>query len=244
MSGFETYDLSRMQTGEEMTPLCFTDKPDKKEWLEQRLGMITGSKFGKLVVKSKDKQSYSLSKSETATNLIYKIAWERLLRHGNISNGLGRLNESSKPMEHGNDYEGEAIQKYVEYTGNKVDYAQRFIRHDDYIGGTPDGFVGDDGIIEVKCPWNGGLHIKSLLTRQIYNTEYVYQIQGYLWITGRSWCDFITYDPDLIEGLQINVIRVERDESIIKGICLVMEKVKELIQEIMENKAFKSLSIQ
>jgi hypothetical protein len=208
---------------------------EESDWKKDRLGMITGSNFGKLIVKSRDKKSYVLSSGTTATNLIYKIAWERLLKDGNISNGLGRLDVSSKAMQHGNDFEGQAILKYMEVTGLKVDYAQRFIKLDDFIGGTPDGFIGDDGLIEVKCPFNGGNHLKSLLTNEIYNPEYLYQIQGYLWVTNRKWCDFVTYDPDLIEGLQINIIRVERDHQLIEAIKLIMGEVKEKLTEIINN---------
>lgn len=213
-----------------------TKDTEELQWLEKRLGMITGSQFGKLVKKTKDKQSFTLSQSETTDNLIYKIAWERLLKSGNISNGLGRLNISSKSVEHGNDYEGEAILKYEEQTGNKVDYTQRFIEFDEWIGGTPDGFIDDDGLIEVKCPWNGGNHIKSLIEEKIYNQEYIYQIQGYFWITDRQWCDFVTYDPDLVEELQLNIIRVYRDEQIIEGIKAVMQMVKDKIENIINNK--------
>lgn len=212
---------------------------EEKEWLTDRLGMITGSNFGKLVVQTRDKKGYTLSKGVTAEKLIYKIAWERLLTYGNISNGLGRLNISSREMQHGNDYEGQAILKYEEVTGNKVISEQRFIKHDDWIGGTPDGFINDDGLLEVKCPFNGGNHLKSLLTGEIYNKEYIYQIQGYLWVTGRKWCDFVTYDPDLLEGLQINIIKIPRDEELIKAISKVMELVKTKIKEIIEHEKLK-----
>lgn len=224
---------------ESIDSLNISEEENKTEWLQDRLGMITGSNFGKLVVKSRDKKSYVLSKGATATSLIYKIAWERLLKNGNISNGLGRLSVSSKAMEHGNDYEGQAILKYIEQTGRKVDFAQRFLKLDDFIGGSPDGFVGDDGLIEVKCPFNGGNHLKSLLTNEIYNTDYLYQMQGYLWVTGRKWCDFVTYDPDLIDGLQLNIIRVQRDEELIEAIKLIMEEVKEKLNEIINNEKLK-----
>ena len=91
----------------------------------------------------------------------------------------------------------------------------------------------------MKCPFNGGNHLKSLLTNEIYNPEYLYQIQGYLWVTNRKWCDFVTYDPDLIEGLQINVIRIERDDQLIEAIKLVMEEVKEKLREIINNEKLK-----
>lgn len=233
--------LDNAVAGEELSPLRFHDNQEPDELQLQRLGMITGSQFGKFVVKTKDKKGFTLSTSQSATNLIYKIAWERLLKSGNISNGLGRLNFNSAPTNHGHDYEQEAIQRYMEVTGNEVDYHQKFIEHDSFIGGTPDGYIGKDGLIEVKCPWDGGNHLRSMLSGEIYNQEYVYQIQGYLWITGRKWCDFITYDPDLHESLQINVIRVYRDEVIIAGISEVMEAVKLKVEELINNEIFKSI---
>ncbi len=206
------------------------------EWRTKRLGNVTGSQFGKFVKLSKDKSSFVLSSGKVAEDLIYKIAWERLLKEGNVSEGLGRLSVSSQSMQHGNDFEGEAILKYIERTGIEVRYEQEFIQKGEWIGGTPDGFIGDDGIIEVKCPWNGGNHLKTLLTKEIYNSEYIYQIQGYLWITGRKWCDFVTYDPDLIDELQLSITRIERNEEIIEEIKMVIDeviaKIKEIINQI------------
>lgn len=234
------YDFSVFHNTDDWSALKLNDKskcinkPD--DFYENHLGMITGSEFGYLIVKSKDRKEYVLSNNKTAEDLIYKTAWERLLKQGNISNGLGRLNIHSSSLEHGNEYEQEAILKYMQITGNDVDYTQRFIQIDSFIGGTPDGLIGDDGIIEVKCPWNGGNHIRSLLTREVYNPKYIYQIQGYLWITERLWCDFVTYDPDLCDYLQLNIIRIGRDEEIISGIQSVMNQVKNKITEIMENR--------
>lgn len=212
---------------------------EENEWEKQRLGMVTGSNFSKLVKKSRDKKSYQLSESKMASDLIYKIAWERLLKQGNISNGLGRLNVSSREMQHGNDYEGQALLKFQEETGLEVVPNTGFHKHDDWIGGTPDAFVEDDAIVEVKCPWNGGNHIYSLLNKVVYNDDHMYQIQGYLWITGRKKCYFVTYDPDLIDELQLNIIEVGRDEEMISGIANVMEEVKKKITEIIENEKLK-----
>lgn len=212
---------------------------ENNDWHIERLGKVTGSTFGTLIVKTADRKGYKLSAGKTAETLIYKIAWERLLLSGDISNGLGRLNVSSREMQHGNDFEGAAIAKYEEEKQIEVKRGDSFIKKSEWIGGTPDGFIGDDGLIEVKCPFNGGNHLKSLLTGEIYNKDYLFQIQGYLWITGRKWCDFVTYDPDLIEGLQLNVIRIDRDEEIIKAIETIMNEVIEKIKGIINNEKLK-----
>lgn len=208
--------------------------PDEEtDWRIERLGNITGSIFGKFVKQSRDKKGYELGKGKVAENLIYKIAWERLLKEGNISDGLGRLNINSMAIEHGTVYEGHASVKYTERTGREIISEQKYYSKNEWIGGTPDGFVGEDGLIEIKCPWNGGNHLHTLITEKIYNPEFVYQIQGYLWITGRKWCDFVTYDPDLIDELQLSITRIPRDEQIIEGIQLVLEQVKEKIELII-----------
>lgn len=206
-----------------------------EQWQKDRMGKITASMFADFV--KKDKQgNYFLSDSETAKNLIYKIAWERLVLNGDFANALNRLGVSSQATEHGNMYEGAAVLRYEKFTGRTVEYINRYNAYNDSVGGTPDGYIGEDGIIEVKCPYNGGNHLRTLLTGEMYNKDYGYQIQGYLMITGRKWCDFVTYDPDMPEGLDISVNRIDRDEDIIEGIKLVIgeavEKLKEIINQI------------
>ena len=239
IAGLDLGLLRTLKSADKPTALKFGDESEEQQWREKRLGMLTGSEFGKLVVRSKDRKGYVLSTGEVATRLIYRTAWERLLKAGNISNGLGRLNVNSASLEHGEEYEGEAILLYMDRTGREVDYRQKFIEYDSFIGGTPDGYVGEEGLIEVKCPWDGGNHIRGILTGEVYNPEYIYQMQGYMWMTGRKWCDFVTYDPDLCEALQLNVIRVERNETIICGIRSVLEEAKSKIEEIMNNERFK-----
>jgi len=91
------------------------------------------------------------------------------------------------------------------------------------FGASPDGLVGDDGGVEIKCP-SGGVHLRCLMSGEI-PTEYVPQVQGNLWITGRSWWDFVTYHPEMPS----EVIRVARDEEYItalaKGIGAFVQKL-------------------
>lgn len=206
------------------------------DWQIERLGKTSPSTWGKLVKKDRS-GGYILSTGKVAKDLIYKIAWERLLKSvldgQKISNGLSRISFNSKPTDHGNDYEGEAVLKYIEKTGNKVNLtAYRYHEVNDYLGGTPDGFVGDDGLIEVKCPWNGGNHLQTLLEGEVYNQEYIYQMQGYMWICDKQWCDFVTYDPAMPDGLDIAVVRVMRNDDVISGIRMVIDQVIEKIKKL------------
>jgi hypothetical protein len=83
-----------------------------------------------------------------------------------------------------------------------------------FVCGLPDRLVDSDGIAEVKCPANPLNHVKNLLDTSQYD-DYKYQIQGYLWITGRKWCDFVSYGADFPLGFELSVTRIERDEAII-----------------------------
>lgn len=233
--------LREMERAENLTPLKFHDREDKDGIMEARLGRITGSNFGKVVARTKDKKGYALSAGEVAKKLIYRAVWERLLISGTISDGLRRLDVNSPSVLHGEEYEAEAIQRYMEVTGNEVDYKQKFIEHDAYIGGTPDGYIGNEGLIEVKCPKDGSNILISLIEKEVYNKEHMYQMQGYLWMTGRKWCDYVVYDPHINPAFQLNIIRVERDEAIIAGIAGVMEQVKLKIDEIMNHEKLRQL---
>lgn len=206
---------------------------DEKDWHIQRLGKVTGSQLGKFVVKDKKTGGYKLSQGKVASDLLYKIAWERFLI--TESDGLNRLNVSSQSMQHGNDYELDAIKSYEEITGNKVKLGgYNFICNDNFFGGTPDGFIDEETIIEAKCPWNGGNHLKSLLTKEIYNQDHFYQIQGYLLLTGAKKCDYVTYDPDLPDGINTSIIRIDRDEEVIEAIQSIVDECKVVITELIE----------
>ncbi len=208
-----------------------SDTAQDIEWLRKRAGKVTASNFANFIKKDKN-GGYKLSDGKVAEDLIYKIAWERFVINGNIADAFNRVSISSKATEHGIENEGAAVYRYQQVTGTQVDYINRFVQIGEWIGGTPDGYIGEDGIIEVKCPFNGGNHLRSLLTKEVYNTDYIYQIQGYLWLTKRKWCDFISYDPDMPQPLDIAIIRVERDETIIEALQQVIGEVVEKIKSL------------
>lgn len=209
------------------------DVPNQEsEWLKERLGKVTGSQLGKLIVKDKSK-GYKLSSGKVASDLLYKIAWERFLI--TESEGMNRLNVSSQSMQHGTDYEMAGIKKFEEVTGIGVEPSEyKFISKSDFFGGTPDGFTEDGGIIEVKAPWNGGNHLKTLLTGEIYNDDHFYQMQGYLYLTGLSHCWYCTYDPDLPEGLNISYNKIKRDEEVIGAVESIVEECRLIVSQLIE----------
>jgi hypothetical protein len=155
-----------------------------------------------------------------------------------------RFPEISTPeMRHGLTYEFEAIQAYEQATGHTIIVPEDRITAQEFafVSGLPDGLVGADGIIEVKCP-NLRNHLDNLMEgAQI--AQYMYQMQGYLWLTGRKWCDFVSYHPaeaygfngEVIatcpEHLQLSIQRVERDEEIIASIIARIEPFWGLVYE-------------
>lgn len=233
-------DLSWLDTigndspGDESIEVFANVENEESIWRKERLGKVTGSQLGKLVVKDKSK-GYKLSTGKVASDLLYKIAWERFLI--TESEGMNRLNVSSQSMSHGNDYELSGIEKFTEVTGISVEPSgQKFKTKGEFFGGTPDGFTEDGGIIEVKAPWNGGNHLKTLLTGEIYNDDHFYQIQGYLYLTDLEFCWYVTFDPDLPEGLNISINKIERDEEVISAIESIVEECRKIVEELI-NKA-------
>lgn len=210
---------------------------EEEIWLKERAGRITGSVLGKLVKKDR-KGGYMMSTGKMADDLLYKIAWERFLMHDAAA--LMRNKISTKATDHGQTWEQEAIDKFTEITGLEVkSTGQSFIAMGDYFGGTPDGEVSDNGLIEVKCPYNGGNHLRSLIEKVVYNDDHWFQMQGYMMMMVKGHCWYVTYDPDLPEGLNLSILKVDRDEEVIQAIREIidqaMDKVDQMVQELSKH---------
>ena len=90
-----------------------------------------------------------------------------------------------------------------------------FVQHPsiEMSGASPDGLIGDVGLVEIKCP-NTATHIETLLGRAVPG-KYVTQIQWQLACTGRAWCDFVSFDPRMPEDMKLFTKRVARDDKVI-----------------------------
>ena len=106
------------------------------------------------------------------------------------------------------------------------------------FGASPDGIVGKDGQIEVKCP-DTTTHLNTLLTRKVPD-EYIPQITSQLSCTRREWCDFVSYDPRLKAELQIIVIRVFAKDLDISGMESDVRVFNKKINEAIESLGAKS----
>ena len=166
-----------------------------EEWFQARLGLVTASRVADVLAKIKS--------GESASRRNYKIQLvsERL---------TGERQESyiNQAMQDGIDREQFARDRYVQEHGGVEEVG--FVKHPTLeAGASPDGMVGDDGILEIKCPM-GSTHTESLMSQDV-PTKYIPQIQFQLLVTGRKWCDFVSYHPMFPKHLQIFVKRIEAD---------------------------------
>ena len=170
-----------------------------QEWLALRAGKVTASKAADV-----------MSSITTAgyRNYLADLVVERLT--GNKTESF-----TNAAMQWGVDQEQLARAEYEVKTGSFVDQIA-FVEHPTIVnlGCSPDGLVGDDGLIEIKCP-NTATHIDYVMQDKV-PTKYIPQIQCQLAVTGRKWCDFVSFDPRLPDGLQILIVRLERDDEYIE----------------------------
>ena len=141
-------------------------------------------------------------------------------------------------MRRGSELEGEARERYA-FVHDCTVRQLAFIVHAelDYCGVSPDGLVGEDGMVEIKCPASMHKHVEALRSGA-HATEYKWQIQGQLWVAQRQWCDAVSYDPRFPDDLQLAVKRVERDEKAIKeleaAVIAANEEVAGMVAELQQ----------
>jgi putative phage-type endonuclease len=171
------------------------------EWHQQRIGKLTASRIADALARTKT--GWGASRA----NLMAALVAERLT-------GVSQDSYTNGAMQWGIDTEPKAKAAY-EFR-NDIDIAPAgFVPHPliAMSGASPDGYVGDDGLIEIKCP-NIATHIETLLGAEI-DGRYVKQMQWQMACTGRAWCDFASFDPRLPPEMQLHVRRVHRDDKLI-----------------------------
>jgi putative phage-type endonuclease len=169
------------------------------EWFAVRCGKVTASRVSDVIAKTKS--GWGASRA----NYMAQLIAERLT--GEVADSY-----SNSAMQWGIDHEDEARKAYEFYENEGVQEIG-FVQHQNLeSGASPDGLVGDDGLVEIKCP-NTATHIQTLLDQKIpkkYETQMLWQME----CTGRKWCDFVSYDPRMPEGhLKLFVRRFERDDK-------------------------------
>lgn len=197
------------------------------EWHQARLGRVTASRVADVVAKTKS--GWSASRANYAAELIA----ERLT--GNPTEHF-----VNAAMQHGTDTEPQARIAYEAWTDCPVGEVG-FVQHPriEMSGASPDGLVGDDGLIEIKCP-NSATHIDTLMGEPVAG-KYLTQIQWQLACTGRKWCDWISFDPRLPEEMRLFVKRVPRDDALIaileKEVLAFLAEIEETVEALKQRYA-------
>lgn len=171
------------------------------EWHALRCGMATASRISDIIAKTKSGPAASRA------NYMAELIAGRLT-------GVPAESYSNAAMQWGTEKEPDARAAYEFLTNTEVQEIG-FVRHPtiEMSGASPDGIVGTDGLIEIKCPYTSN-HIDMLLGQGMpskYNT----QIQWQLACTGRKWCDFVSFDPRMPEAMRLFIKRVPRDNRFI-----------------------------
>lgn len=185
------------------------------EWIAARVGKVGASRVADIVAKTKSGVSAS-----RATYMGQLIA-ERL-------SGVPMETFKSEAMQFGTDTEADARAAYQFERGVLVAKAG-FIPHPTIVmaGASPDGMIGEDGLIECKCP-NTATHIQTLMGRAVTG-RYVTQMQWQMACTGRQWCDYCSFDPRMPEHMRLSIRRIQRDQSVIAEL---EQSVNEFLAEI------------
>jgi putative phage-type endonuclease len=188
------------------------------EWLNMRLGKVTASKVKDVLTNGKGGAI-----SKTAETYMMDLLSELLT-------GQSKPFFENDAMRWGTETEPQARAMYELMNDCEVEQVA-FVKHSEFVGVSPDGMVGDDGLIEIKCPTTT-TQLKRALSDS-YSSDYKAQIQMQLWVTGRKWCDFVSFDPRLTCSASYLVERVYVDQEFTAN---MVEKINIFVQKLIELK--------
>ena len=185
------------------------------EWHQIRLGKVTASRVADIV--SKTKSGYSTSRANYMAELIVERLTGKAAEH--YQNAAMFWGTNTEPL---------ALSSYEDRTGGLVEEVG-FVPHPTIpmSGASPDGMVNEDGLVEIKCP-NTSTHIETVLGQEV-PAKYLPQMQWQMACTGRDYCDFVSFDPRLPDGMKIFVRTVRRDVEMIRNL---EEEVSKFLAEI------------
>lgn len=187
------------------------------EWLQMRAGKVTASNFSKVMAKGAGK---------TRKTYLYQLAAEIL-----TSAPIETFKNAA--MEWGNECEPQARAMY-EFNEDVEVEEVTFIHGIEGVGVSPDGLVGDNGMLEIKSP-NTTTQIERYLSGKFPST-YKAQVQGQLWVAEREWEDFLSFDPRIEGKASYFKIRVERDDSYIRDleveVQIFINDLSEILQQL------------
>lgn len=190
------------------------------EWFAARIGKATASNFSDVLAKLKSGGEAASRKNYRARLVVERLTGRPLESYTNAA------------MQQGIDREPMARLAYEAETGNMVEEVG-FIAHPTLeAGASPDGLIGTNGLQEIKCP-QLATHL-DYLNLDAEPPEYTAQIQGQLWICGREWTDFVSFNPDFPEHLQLIVRRIHRDDAFIAKLAAEVAQFLDEVQTEVE----------
>ena len=188
-------------------------------------GHITASTIGPFLTGKKDE----LLVGGVAAAI--EIAKERLSLKGYVS--PEEPWQGNEATEWGNQHENDALLRYEQAQFVSVTDRQKGVAKE-WLSCTPDGYVGKDGLVEVKCPFATKVHMGYLLEPESLRDAYNDQCQFQLMLTGRKWCDIVSYDPRWKEPLDLVIIRITPDVDWQVRCLSRIEQAETIITETME----------
>lgn len=196
------------------------------EWFQERLGKVTASRVSDIIARTKS--GYSTSRD----NYMAQLVCERMTQTPVES-------YTNASMQWGTEQEPFARAAYESAKDVLVEEVG-FITHPliQNSGASPDGLVGEFGLVEIKCP-NTATHIQTLLDQKIPE-KHIAQMQWQMCCTDRRWCDYVSFDPRMAEGLQIFIKRVEFDPEYVsmleKEVILFLKELDTKIEQLNQLK--------
>ena len=202
------------------------------EWLQARSGKVTASGFKHVLAKTRKGDA-----TASRTTYLWQQVIERLTGHP------APVVETFA-MRWGTEQEPAALRAYTDAHVVQV-RSVAFVAHPTLaVGCSPDGLVceagSDDGLIEIKCPFNSANHLETWLSGM--PEEHMAQIQGQMWLTNRQWCEFVSFDPRLPADLQLYVQRIPRNPEFIasleREIVTFLGEVDDIVRKLKARTSF------
>jgi hypothetical protein len=202
-------------------PIIYNVEQGSPEWDQLRAGIITDSNIWKIMPGARG--SYLKERDKYMTQKAYEIITGKSMEKA----------FSSKAMDWGTEWEPEARDTYILETGRNVQTVG-FVKlnEKDRHGGSPDGIVGDPGLLEIKCP-EPHTHADTMIRERV-DRKYIFQMNAGMLHNEKEWCDFVSFDPRAPLALQIYIKRFIRDEVMIAEIKIEIEKFLSELDTLVE----------
>lgn len=228
-----------------MTAIKIDVAQNTSAWQIKRLGHFTASAISALMGKGRAKDDVFSASGKT---YLYKVAYGRMIDTSIFADEdatwqfLERIGGGSRATQHGHDHEINARMAYYGRTGAAIEDGCMYTSKEmPMLTASPDGLVGEDGLVEIKCPY--GMEnfvryatcIKDAESLKATNADYYWQVQCQLAVTGRKWCDFVVYDPAVISQSCIHIARIERNDDDIKAMLDKVLLAEAAVNEIISN---------